>query len=270
MGVLVLDRQVIHYEVMGQGEPVLFLHGWMGSWRYWLPTMEAVAKHFRTFSFDFWGFGDSDKDTETHTVGDYVRQVLAFVDGMGIARCRLVGHSMGGMVSLKTAIDHPERVVRVATAGAVIEGSSLAPLLKLTTSQLVTRLFVRPSVVTGMWTRLLSNIKAGWSRWFQEVVDDSAKSDQEAVLGSVRSMRDMDLRPELPRLKVPALIIHGSDDDIVHPNQADIFREVHVPAARVVVMKKCRHFPFMDDPETFNRLLLDFLLEGDVDQDVKR
>ena len=264
MGVLMLDKQVIHYEVMGQGEPVLFLHGWMGSWRYWLPTMEAVAEHFRTYSFDFWGFGDSDKDTETHTISDYVAQVLTFLDGMGIARCRLVGHSMGGMVSLKTAIDYPDRVVRVATAGAVIEGSSLAPLLKLTTNQLVTRLFVRPGVVAGIWTRLMSNIQAGWSRWFQEVVDDSVKSNQEAVLRSVRSMRDTDLRPELPGLKVPALIIHGSNDDIVHPNQADIFKEIVVPMARVVVMKKCRHFPFMDDPETFNRLLLDFLEEKEA------
>ena len=261
MGVLVQDRQVIHYEVLGQGEPVLFLHGWMGSWRYWLPAMEAVAEHFRAYSFDFGGFGDSDKDTETHTIDDYVKQVIAFLDGMGIARCCLVGHSMGGMVSLKTAIDYPERIIRVVTAGAVIEGSALAPLLKLTTNQLISRLFIRPGVVAGIWKRLMVNIKVGWSRWFQEVVDDSVKSDQEAVLRSVRSMRNLDLRPELPRLQVPTLVIHGSQDDIVHPNQAEIFEKIHVPAVRVVVMKKCRHFPFMDDPETFNRLLLEFLLE---------
>jgi pimeloyl-ACP methyl ester carboxylesterase len=168
---------------------------------------------------------------------------------------------MGGMVSLKTAIEHPERIVRVATAGAVIEGSSLAPLLKVTTNELVSRLFIRPTVVSGIWRRLMANIRAGWSRWFQEVVDDSAKSDQEAVLRSVRSMRHMDLRPDLPRLTVPALIIHGSQDDIVHPNQAQIFERIHVPGVRVVVMKKCRHFPFMDDPETFHRLLLEFLRE---------
>jgi pimeloyl-ACP methyl ester carboxylesterase len=169
MGVLVLDSQVIHYEVMGQGEPVLFLHGWMGSWRYWLPTMEAVAEHFRTYSFDFWGFGDSDKDTESHTIEDYVQQVLGFLDGMGIASCRLVGHSMGGMVTLKTAIEHPDRIVRVATAGAVIEGSSLAPLLKVTTNQLISRLFIRPTVVSGIWRRLMTNIRpagaAGSRKW---------------------------------------------------------------------------------------------------------
>jgi pimeloyl-ACP methyl ester carboxylesterase len=165
------------------------------------------------------------------------------------------------MVSLKTAIDHPDRIVCVATAGAVIEGSALAPLLKMTTSRLITRLFVRKGVVTGIWRWLMANIQAGWSRWFQEVVDDSAKSDQEAVLRSVRSMRGTDLRPDLPQLKVPALIVHGSKDDIVNPNQADIFKKITVPTARVVVMEKCRHFPFMDDPETFNRLLLDFLLK---------
>lgn len=262
MGVLVLDRQVIHYEVLGQGEPVLFLHGWMGSWRYWLPSMEAVSSNFRTYSFDFWGFGDSDKRADTHTIEDYAAQVLRFLDGMGIARTSLVGHSMGGMVALKTAIDHPDRIVKVATAGAVIEGSALARLLRLTTSGFVTRLFVRRPVVTGVWSRLMQNIRTGWRRWFQEVVDDSAKSTQEAVLESVRSMRQTDLRPELGSLKVPTLIIHGAQDDIVDPDQAEIFNQIDVPAVRVVVMPHCRHFPFMDEPEAFNRLLVEFLREG--------
>ncbi len=260
MAVLVLDGQVIHYEVLGQGKPVLFLHGWMGSWRYWLPTMEAVAQHFRAYSFDFWGFGDSDKEAEAHTIKEYSAQVLRFLDGMGIARARLVGHSMGGMVALKTAIDYPERIVRVATAGAVIEGSALAPLLKMTTNQLITRLFVRGPVVQRIWWQLMRNIRSGWRRWFGEVIEDSAKGSQDAILQSVRSMRRTDLRPELGRLKVPALIVHGSEDDIVDPDQAEIF-QVYVPTARVVVMEHCRHFPFMDDPESFNRLLIDFLLE---------
>ncbi|MBN1484209.1 MAG: alpha/beta hydrolase [Chloroflexia bacterium] len=259
MGVLVLDGQVIHYEVLGQGEPVLFLHGWMGSWRYWWATMENVAEHFRTYSFDFWGFGDSDKQAEGHNIDEYVEQVVRFLDGMGIARTRLVGHSMGGMVALKMALAYPERVVRVATAGAVIEGSALAPLLKLTSNQLIARFFVRRTLVTSIWTRLMQNIRSGWRRWFQEVVDDSAKGSQEAILGSVRSMRRTDLRPELASLKVPALIIHGSEDDIVDPDQAEIFEQIHVPMAQVVVMENCRHFPFMDDPQTFNRILLDFL-----------
>lgn len=264
MGALVQDNRVIHYEVLGQGEPVLFLHGWMGSWRYWWPTMEAVAEHFRTYSFDFWGFGDSDTRAEFHNVDEYVEQVIRFLDGMGIARTRLVGHSMGGMVALKTTLAHPNRVVRVATAGAVIEGSALAPLLKMTTSQLVTRLFVRRSVVTTIWMRLMQNIRSGWRRWFQEVVDDSAKGSQEAIWESVRSMRQTDLRPELSNLKVPALIIHGSEDDIVNPDQAEIFEQIYVPMAQVVVMDTCRHFPFMDDPESFNRILLDFLMEADI------
>lgn len=264
MGVLVLDRQVIHYEVLGQGLPVLFLHGWMGSWRYWLPTMEFVAEHFRTYSFDFWGFGDSDKQAETHTIEDYVAQMLRFLDGMGIARTRLVGHSMGGMVALKAAIDHPDRIVRVATAGAVVEGSALAPLLKLTTNQLVTRLFVRASVVTNIWGRLMRNIRSGWRRWFQEVVDDSAKGSQDAIWESVRSMRQTDLRPELDQLQVPTLIVHGSKDDIVDPDQVEIFEQIHVPSVQVVVMPDCRHFPFMDEPERFNQMLLDFLREEEM------
>ena len=62
---------------------------------------------------------------------------------------------------------------------------------------------------------------------------------------------------------MPVLIIHGSEDDVVDPNQAEIFEKIHVPMVRVIVMDKCRHFPFMDAPETFNRFLIDFLMENE-------
>jgi pimeloyl-ACP methyl ester carboxylesterase len=66
-----------------------------------------------------------------------------------------------------------------------------------------------------------------------------------------------DLRPELARLHIPTLIVHGGRDDIVHPNQADLFD--NVPAAEVVLMPRSRHFPFLDEAELFNEVLLRFL-----------
>ena len=49
MSIIVVDNQVVHYEVLGRGRPVLFLHGWMGSWRYWFPTMEHVQRYYRAY-----------------------------------------------------------------------------------------------------------------------------------------------------------------------------------------------------------------------------
>ena len=90
MSILVVDQQVVHYEVFGHGRPVLFLHGWLGSWRYWFPTIERVAEHFRTYSFDFWGFGDTNRHASAaESIQSYSDQVIRFMDELGIDRVLL-------------------------------------------------------------------------------------------------------------------------------------------------------------------------------------
>lgn len=255
MSIMVVDRQMVHYEVFGHGRPVVFLHGWLGSWRYWFPTMERVAEHFRTYSFDFWGFGESRRKSTYESIQNYSDQVIRFLDELGIDRCLLVGHSMGGMVALKTAINHPKRISRVAAVGAPIVGDSLSWLLKLTDRPLFADAFGRVP-----WFRRFM------FRWFlgeaddqhvHEILDDSVKSSSTTLRNAVGSMWRTDLRPELQRLSVPTLIVHGGRDVIVRPNQADLFD--NVSPAEVVLMPESRHFPFLDEADLFNDILIRFL-----------
>ncbi|NJN16081.1 MAG: alpha/beta hydrolase [Oscillochloris sp.] len=254
MSIVVIDNQVVHYEVFGRGRPVLFLHGWLGSWRYWFPTMEVVAENFRTYSFDFWGFGDSRRKVTQESIQNYSDQVIRFLDELGIDRVPLVGHSMGGMVALKTAINYPDRISRVATVGAPIDGDSLSWLLKLTDRPIFADAFARLPWLRRQLFRFFLGETADPA--VNEVIDDSIKSSALSLRRAVSSMWRTDLRPELPRLRVPALIVHGGRDDIVHPNQADLFD--HVGAAEVVMMPRSRHFPFLDEAELFNEVLLRF------------
>ncbi|NJN66607.1 MAG: alpha/beta hydrolase [Chloroflexaceae bacterium] len=255
MSIVVIDNQVVHYEVFGRGRPVLFLHGWHGSWRYWYPTIEVMKKHFRTYSLDFFGFGDSRGNNTCESIQDYSEQVIHFLDELGVDQVALVGHSMGGMVALKTAISHPERIERVATVGAPIHGSSLSFLLKLTDIPFFANTFAR-----WHWLRrALFRFFLGETEdpAVQEILDDSVKSSANTLRFAVSSMLHTDLRPELPNLSVPALIIHGGRDDIVNPHQADLFHAT--PTAEVVMMPNSRHFPFLDEVELFNMILLRFL-----------
>ncbi len=255
MSMIVIDNQTVHYEVFGRGRPVLFLHGWMGSWRYWYPTIEQVEKKYRAYSFDFWGFGESRRKNTSENIHNYSRQVIRFLDALGIDRVLLVGHSMGGMVALKTALDHPTRIAKVVTVGAPIVGSSLSWFLKLTYYQPIADTFAG-----APWLRrLLFRHFLGETNdpALHEILDDSLKSSAATLQRSVASMLHTDLRPDLSRLTVPALIVHGGRDEIVNPNQANLFH--HVAQAQVVVMPKSRHFPFLDEPDQFNTLLLSFL-----------
>lgn len=255
MSIVVIDNQVVHYEVFGRGRPVLFLHGWLGSWRYWFPTMEVVADHFRTYSFDFWGFGDSRRKNTPESIQSYSDQVIRFLDELGIDRVQLVGHSMGGMVALKTAINYPDRITRVATVGAPIDGDSLSWLLKLTDRPIFADAFARLPWLRRYLFRFFLGETSDPA--VSEVIDDSVKSSANTLRRAVSSMWRTDLRPELPRLRVPSLIVHGGRDDIVAPNQADLFD--NVASAQVVMMPRSRHFPFLDEAELFNDVLLRFL-----------
>lgn len=255
MSMIVIDNQTVHYEVFGRGRPVLFLHGWMGSWRYWFPTIEQVEAKYRAYSFDFWGFGESRRKSTPESIQNYSRQVIRFLDALGIDKVLLVGHSMGGMVALKTALDYPARIASVVTVGAPIVGSSLSWFLKMTCYQPVANTFANtPWLRRFLFRHFLGETS---DPAVHEILDDSLKSSAVTLQRSIASMLRTDLRPELSRLTTPALIVHGGRDEIVNPNQVDLFHQVSL--AQVVVMPKSRHFPFLDEPEQFNMLLLSFL-----------
>lgn len=259
MSVVYIDQQAVHYEVFGKGRPVLFLHGWLGSWRYWLPSMEVASSYFRTYAFDLIGFGDTQQRHITPSIGAYADQVIRFLDALGINKITLVGHSMGGMVSLKTAIEHPDRIERVVTVGAPIVGSSLALLLKLTAFQPIARgMNALPSLTQRLFGYFM---KEANEQDMLEILEDSVKPTADSVRASVRSMMRTDLRPELPRLRVPALVIHGTRDDIVMPSQINVIRQAMAtsPYLRQHSIHGSRHFPWADQPDVFHPALIEFL-----------
>ena len=131
MSSITTDQGIVHYEVYGRGRPVILLHGWLGSWGLWQETMTYLGRYYRTYALDFWGFGESGKKRNTYQVQDFVSLVDQFMDKLGILHAPLVGHSMGGTVSLSVAFQYPERVDKVVVIGSPIVGSSLAPLLKI-------------------------------------------------------------------------------------------------------------------------------------------
>ncbi len=93
--------------------------------------MAFLGQGFRTYALDFWGFGESGKKRSTYQVQDFVSLVDQFMEKLGIARAPLVGHSMGGTVSLSVALKYPERAERVVIIGSPVVGSSLALPLKM-------------------------------------------------------------------------------------------------------------------------------------------
>ncbi len=256
MSLLFLSEGVVHYEYFGHGAPVIFLHGWLGSWRYWVPSMETLgAAGYRCYAPDFWGYGDSEKERQSFRIEDQVQMLDLFVRELGFARCHLVGHSSGGVVALRFAAENPGVVEKVVVVNTPLVGDALSRSYRLS---LKLGEFGR----RRMMTRLLKQIKSGWEGWYEEVVNESLKASEEAIRQTLESLLHHDLRPLLSRRSFPLLAVYGEKDDVVDPKQAEHLDSGR-PDLQVILFPNARHFPFLDDPPRFARLLVDFFEAGD-------
>ena len=257
MSSLVTDRGVVHYETHGRGRPVLLLHGWLESWVPWRGTMEALSRVCKAYALDFWGFGESGKQGGTFTVGDYVEMVDQFMERLGIETAPVIGHSMGGTVSLSLALDYPKRVERVAVVGSPIVGDGLALLLRLSARRELAGLFYR---FFPLGSLILSPLYAkDWNRWYRMFEQDLSHATLESFHYSIASLRHTDLRPRLTEIKVPILGVYGRIDRIVSPKQRNVLAE-YAPTAEISYFEGSGHFPMLDEPERFYETLTDFVV----------
>jgi pimeloyl-ACP methyl ester carboxylesterase len=271
---LVTDPGVIHYETYGRGRPVLLLHGWLGSWELWRDTIEVLGREFRTYALDFFGFGESgvapsgenilpERRLDSFTVTTYVEMVYQFMDRLGIKKAPLIGHSMGGTVSLGTAIRYPDKVVKVCVIGSPINGSSLNLLLKLSGNPTLASVFwLFGGRGLMLFLRLYSYFMAKDGRAMSRMITrDVSRISVESFFQSINTLRKTDLRPELSKVQVPTLGMYGKRDIIVRPTENKVL-QAGVPHAQIEWFPDAGHFIMMDSPERFITTLRTWLINS--------
>lgn len=261
MSSIVTERGIVHYETFGRGQPVVLLHCWLGSWNYWMSTMEFLAGHkFKTYALDFWGFGESAKQG-AFSVDEYVEMVDQFMERMGLATAHVMGHSMGGAVSLSLALAHPQRVSKVAVVGSPIVGSGLSLLLKAAGYRSVARLLYGiPGVLPALLKVLSVTYARDARRLWGLLRDDISRTTVDSFSRSIGDLRRTDLRPRLHECRVPAMGIYGRKDNIVNPKQGELLRS-GIAASTLHTFEGSGHFPMLDETQRFHNAILGFLAE---------
>ncbi len=222
--------------------------------------MAYLGRSYRTYAMDFWGFGESGKKRDTYAVQDFVSLVDQFMDRLGITEAPLIGHSMGGTVSLSVAIQYPQRVSKVVVVGSPIVGSSLAFPLKLAGYR-----FIAFMLFNMMWA-FRAGIKVASpficaDPQFPTMMDkDLSSTTLESFLRSIASLRRTDLRPKLSQLQIPIMGIYGGRDNIVHPMQWQPLLQ-GAPQTKVVYWERAQHFVMLDMAKEFTETVRIFLDE---------
>ncbi len=259
--------RIFRYDV-GEGEPVILLHGYNHHAEAWVRNIAPLAATGRrVIALDLPGFGRSGIPKMRYSLTGYAEFLVKFMDALTIDSAHLVGSSMGGAIALRTGVDHPDRVRTVTGAGAAGFFTSVPRAWSIAANPLA-KLLIRP--LLGQ-KRLLE-----WSH-SRAYYDSSLSSTQQTdlmaqayaqpgykdhILGMAESMllasEDELLWDTLPTIKAPVLIVWGRQDRTISVQHA--YRAAQrIPTAEIVIYDKCGHLPMYEKPVDFNRDLSDFL-----------
>jgi len=262
----------LRYYEAGEGHPLIMIHGsgpGATGWSNFSRNIEVLAKNFRVLALDMPGWGDSDPCTKETL--DHVGATIEFMDQLGLEKAALVGNSMGGIVALAVAVDHPDRVSHVITMGP---GSSPTPRLfsagdgpteglkslqqayRTPTPQameaLVNIMVYDKTFATPELCKARSDAANACPEHLANFLDMLTKG------GPVNRWAPMD---QLMKMQIPALLIHGRDDRVV-PYEHSLVLCAHIPNSRLVLMNRCGHWAMIEHADEFNRLVTDFVLNA--------
>jgi 2-hydroxy-6-oxonona-2,4-dienedioate hydrolase len=246
---------------------LILLHGITGHAEAYVRNLRSHAEHFSVWAIDLIGHGYSAKPDHALEVEHYVDHVLKFMDAIGVERAHLSGESVGGWTAARLAIDHPDKVDRVALN--TMGGTMANP-------QVMERIYAlsMEAARDPSWARVKARLE--WLMADPTMVTDDLIRTRQAIFEQPdwlkacehnMALQDMDIRrrnmitdDDLRSMRVPALVLWTTKDP---SGPVDEGRRIAglIPGAQFAVMHECGHWPQYEDPETFNRIHLDFLLD---------
>lgn len=257
-----------NYVEMGEGPPIVFVHGLSGAWQNWLEQIPHFARSHRVIAVDLPGFGASPMPPWEISVPAYGSFVRDFCERLGVERCAIVGNSMGGFIATEVAIAEPERVSRlvlVSAAGitwarARREPAAMIGRVGRAAAPLALRFQMsgirRPGIRRRAFGGVFHDPEALRRELLWENVVPALQSP--GYYDAMTTLVGYDIRDRLEEIEDPTLIVWGRNDRVVPVPAALAYRR-RIDHAELHIFDNTGHVPMMERPVRFNRLLGGFL-----------
>jgi pimeloyl-ACP methyl ester carboxylesterase len=259
-GVCDTSRYRMPYYTWGAGPPLVFIHGVADSSASFRMPIARLAGHFRCIAYDLpSGHGDGARlwrYRHEHLVAD----LFALLDHLGVGRCYVLGSSFGATVALRALRARPERLPRAVLQG----GLAYRPLRRAERwLSWLARFLPGPTARIPRREKLLALIhREPFARQPEEVwrafVDWTGQARLAALGHQTQWLHRLDLRPDLPEVRQPVLLVQGDCDRVVPLPHADMLR-AGLPSAGLVILEGCGHVPSYTHPEAFAEVVRQFL-----------
>jgi pimeloyl-ACP methyl ester carboxylesterase len=242
-----VDGTTIHYETAGEGLPLVLLHGIGSNSRSWRRQLEALSAGFQVIAWDAPGYGQSSDPTGKPSMRFYADSLRGLLDTLGLRRIFLLGHSTGGVIAQEFCRANSDYVRALILADTRYVGSQGTLQGRLN----MIRTMTPAQLAAERAPKLLS--PAAPADLVREATSIMAEVRPAGYEFAAIALAESDTRDVLRRLHVPMLLIWGSEDEIT-----PLWEEVP-QGARLEIIPGAGHLCYMEQPESFNNIVRDFL-----------
>jgi pimeloyl-ACP methyl ester carboxylesterase len=256
----------LFYEVTGEGFPVIFSHEFAGDYRSWESQVRFFSHRYRVITYNHRGYPPSEVPTDPEAYSQEIavedlHQLLLYLQ---IREAHIIGLSMGGNVALNFGLKHPERCTSLVVAGCGA-GSTNREKFEKDVKTVVDRLEKEGMErVAGFYgagpTRVQFRRKdpRGYQEFMKQFVEHDARGSALTFRGvQLRRSPIFALEDELKNLQVPTLLLIGDEDEPCI--EAGVFMKRIIPCSGLVVFPQTGHTVNLEEPDLFNRVVLDYL-----------
>ena len=261
-----IDGLQTHYIEKGDGDAVIFIHGFFYDSFQWIKNIDAFAKKYKVYAIDLWGFGYSSREPLDYCYQLYVDQILKFMDNIGLEKATLIGQSMGGGTAIRFSVLNKDRVNKIILVDPAGMPMSLPPgttlFLKTNMGERLFNLdndFIRKSMLRWGWIHDKSMVTQDY---FDNVTRFHKIKGTTEVLMSIMKKQYLDkLYDDIVRLgqmDVPRLLVWGEQDKGI-PLTLGLEMNKLINSTQFEIFSPAGHVPNYEQADEFNRVALKFL-----------
>lgn len=257
MPTVTLGGLKVFYEMRGQGEPVLFIHGLGSSTEDWDPQVDALQRSYRVITYDVRGHGQTEKPAGPYSVKQFAEDAARLIEHLRLAPVHVIGLSMGGMIAFQLAVDRPDllRSLVIVNSGPAMILRTWKEKLGIMQRRLIVRLMGMRKMGEVLSTRLLPAPEHEAER--KIFVERWARNDPRAYLSALNALVGWSVQPKLPGITIPTLVV-TADKDYTPVALKQAYTAL-MPKARLAVIADSYHMMPVEKPEAFHAELLPFL-----------
>lgn len=267
------DGVNLHYEEAGNGIPMVFVHEFAGDHRSWEPQLRFFARRYRCIAYAARGYPPSSvpSDPAAYSQDRATDDIAAVIKGLDLGKAHIVGLSMGAFATLHLGLRYPD-LARSLTAAGVGYGAAPGKREQFRAEVDATATRIRAEGMESMGavyargpTRLVFEEKdpRGYAEFRAQLMEHSTEGSANTMMGVQRERPALgDLEDGFRAMTTPTFIIAGDEDDPTL--EPALFLKRTIPTSALLVMPKCGHTMNLEDPDAFNRAVLDFVTQVDA------